>query len=244
MDSLQILTAPSPYSNLTPLYEVDPEADLLLIIPPPGLPSSSISSSTPGNTESKGIRLTVSSKHLSLVSKPFRNKLASVPKSSTQADGRIHISLSPPGEEGLGYDPKAATIALNAVHGRGSKVPRTVDLQTLTKIAYFSDKFQLFDTLEIYADRWIRNLWTDSKTAEEGLQDERDLVFWIYISYVFRQSEIFKSATKQAALGASGPIDGLGLPLRERIISESPISVLWRHGSFIIPRYPFFRWAR
>ena len=87
-------------------------------------------------------------------SKPFRNKLhlATSKKGSVQSDGRTHLSLA------AGFDPKAVTIALNAVHGRGSKVPKSVDLETLAKIAHFVDRFQLFETVEVYADRWVGGL--------------------------------------------------------------------------------------
>lgn len=219
MDSLQIVVVASPFANMTSLYEVDPDADVLLIVPPfnpssfAPLPGSSSPSSSSATTP--GLRLKVSSKHLALSSKPFRNKLQFKNSASShlQSDGRTHISLSP------GFDPKAVTIALNAVHGRGSKVPKQVDLETLAKIACFVDKFQLFETLEIYADRWISTLWKNVDLEDE-LTSQRDLVFWIYVAHVFKQAEIFKSATRQAALRASGPIDTLGLPIREKIISE------------------------
>ena len=160
-----------------------------------------------------GLRLKVSSKHLTLASKPFKNKLHSITSKHRiiQSDGRTHISLA------AGFDPKAVTISLNIIHGRGSKVPKSVDLETLAKIAHFVDKFQLFETVEIYADRWIRNLWEE--TALEDA-DQWGIVSWIYVSYVFRRGDIFKAATRAAAIHADGPIGGLGLPVREKIISE------------------------
>lgn len=106
---------------------------------------------------------------------------------------------------------------MNAVHGRGSKVPRTVDLDTLGRIAYFVDKFQMVEAMEVYADRWIGGLW-DGKLV--GGADEREVVSWVYVSYVFRRGDIFREATRAAAVGAAGRIGGGGLPVREGIISE------------------------
>ncbi|KAM7186670.1 hypothetical protein V8F20_011303 [Naviculisporaceae sp. PSN 640] len=214
MDSLQILMVDSPFANMTSLYQVDPEADVLLIVPPFNPSSFAPSPGTSSAATVPGLRLKVSSKHLTLSSKPFKNKLHSTKSSQVQSDGRIHISLSPTGN----FDPKAVTISLNAVHGRGSKVPKVVDLETLARITYFVDKFQLHDTVDIYADRWISNLWKDFQINEETSQ--RDLVLWIYIAHAFKQAEIFRVVTRQAALGASGPIDTLGLPIREKIIKH------------------------
>lgn len=216
MDSLQILVVDSPFANMTSLYQVDPEADILLIVPPFNPSSFAPLPGTASTTTAPGLRLKVSSKHLTLSSKPFKNKLQSARSSQLQSDGRIHVSLSPSGN----FDPRAVKISLDAIHGRGSKVPKVVDLETLAKISYFADKFQLHDNLDIYADRWIRGLWKDVQISEETSQ--RDLVLWIYIAYVFKQAEIFKIVTRQAALGASGPIDTLGLPIREKIISKFP----------------------
>ncbi|KAM7184756.1 hypothetical protein V8F33_012802 [Rhypophila sp. PSN 637] len=205
MDSLQILVVESPFANMTSLYEVDHDADVLLIVPP-FTPSSSKSTTL-------GLRLKISSKHLTLSSKPFKNKLQFRKSSQIQSDGRVHISLTP------GFDPKAVTVVLNAVHGRGSKVPKNVDLNTLAKIAFFVDKFQFYESLEIYADRWITALWKSSSSSVDELS-EQALTQWIYISYIFKQAEIFKQTTRQIALVASGPINTHGLPIREKIIKH------------------------
>ncbi|KAK4209426.1 hypothetical protein QBC37DRAFT_378051 [Rhypophila decipiens] len=205
MDSLQILVVESPFANMTSLYEVDHDADVLLIVPP--FAQSSPNSTTPG------LRLKVSSKHLTLSSKPFKNKLQFKKSSQIQSDGRVHISLTP------GFDPKAVTVVLNAVHGRGSKVPKNADLDTLAKIAFFVDKFQFYESLEIYADRWISTLWKSTSASVDELS-EKALTQWIYISHVFKQAEIFKQTTRQIALVASGPINTHGLPIRDKIIKH------------------------
>ncbi|KAK3393883.1 hypothetical protein B0H63DRAFT_555185 [Podospora didyma] len=228
MDSLKVVVVASPFANMSPLYEVDPEADVLLIVPPNNKPFApwNDASSGPGQVNglginskaspppSPGLRIKVSSKHLTLASRVFKNKLQhGSTRSSTQSDGRVHLTLT----DSI-YDPKAVTAVVNAVHGRGSKLKTVrVDLATLAQIALFTDTFQLFDTVEVYADRWIDKLLQD-----EGLPDlyGRDLVLWIFISHVFRRADVFKSVTKLAAVHSTGPIPDLGLPIREKLIKH------------------------
>ncbi|KAK1834412.1 hypothetical protein QBC39DRAFT_301251 [Podospora conica] len=219
MDTVKVAVVGSPFANLFPIYDVaGDEADVLLIVPSSTKPFAPWDEPVPNPyrpataaiKSSSGLRIKASSKHLILASRVLKNKLhhASA-KTSTQSDGRIHLTLAE------GFDPKAASIVLNAIHSRGSKVPRAIDLETLAKIALFVDRFQLYDAVEIYADRWITKL-------EDQLADafDRDLVFWIYVSYVFRRSDLFQSATKAAVAQSNGPLRTLGLPIREKIIRE------------------------
>lgn len=221
------------------LYEVDAEADTLLIIPtpsksfapwetstPPSSPDASSvyagilrGTSRPSNiyasiASSPELRIKVSSKHLSLASKHFRNKFRysndTAAAADTDADGRIHITLA-------GYDPQAVIIVMDIIHGRGRKVPRSVDLETLAKIAVFVDAFKFHEAVEVYADRWFSGLERVSPLPKVY---DRDLVLWIYTSYVFRQGEVFKAATRVAVLQSDRPVKSLGLQVREGVISE------------------------
>jgi len=224
-DSLHVVVVPSPFASLASLYEVDPDADTLLIVPPSSQKFAPWDVATPPQhsrvsavhstaaappASRPGLRIKVSSKHLALSSKIFRNKLQyGASKAARQPDGRLHLQLAE------GFDPKAVSIVLNTVHGRGSKVPKSIDLETLAQIALFVDRFQLFDAVEVYGDRWISKL-------EGNLPDayNRDLILWIYISHVFRNAEVFKAVSRTAVAGSDGPIKTLGLPIRERIISK------------------------
>ncbi len=231
MAAVEVLVTPSPFANLAPLYEVDPDADALLIVPTSnqpfapwedpfqvnginGLHKKKTHAAAPASRP--GLRIKVSSKHLALASRVFRNKLQfGSTKATRQSDGRVHLKLAE------GFDPKAVSIVVNAVHGRGSQVPKAVDLETLAQIAVVVDRLQLLDAVDVYADRWISKL-------EGRIQDvyDRDLVLWIFISHVFRRSDIFKAVSKTAAAQAQGPIQTLNLPIREKIISQSILSPL------------------
>ncbi|KAK0719289.1 hypothetical protein B0H67DRAFT_532932 [Lasiosphaeris hirsuta] len=220
---LTLVIVASPFANMAPLYEVDPEADLLLLVPPrttafapwdaaaaAAAASSSAVHKSAALASASGLRIKASSKHLALASRIFRNKLQFAgAKGSVQSDGRVHLGLAE------GFEPRAVRIVLDAVHGRGRKVPKAVDLETLAQIALFVDRFQLGDAVEVYADRWIGGL--------EGSLPEaytRDLVLWIYASFVFGRADVFKAVTKLAAARSNGPIRDLGLPIKEKIIRD------------------------
>ncbi|KAK3309386.1 uncharacterized protein B0T15DRAFT_405605 [Chaetomium strumarium] len=228
MDSVEVVTLDSPFLNLAALYEVDPDADVLLTVPPPnqvfapwneppqkddGVNRGNINS--PGTAAAAplsrpGLRIKVSSRHLELASRVFRNKLQfGGSKAARQSDGRVHLKLA---EQ---FDPQAVCIVMDAIHGRGSKVPKSVDVETLAQVALLVDRFHVFDAVEVYAERWISKLEDTIPRAYN-----RDLVLWLYISYVFRHSGIFKVVTKLAAAQSPGPIKTLGLPIREKIIKH------------------------
>ncbi|KAI3397515.1 hypothetical protein diail_10607 [Diaporthe ilicicola] len=214
------------------LYEVDPDADTLITIPTPSGPfapwdddaaappadASSVyagilrGTSRPPNTyasiaSAPEVRIKVSSRHLALASRHFRNKFR-LGQNPVEPDGRVHITLG-------GYDPKAVSLVMDAVHGRARKVPRSVGLELLAKVAVFVDAFRFHEAVEVYAERWFEELG-DTLPAKYG----RDLVLWIYASYVFRQTELFRRASKVAILQSNGPIRGLGLQLRDGLIRE------------------------
>ncbi|KAK4032415.1 hypothetical protein C8A01DRAFT_20505 [Parachaetomium inaequale] len=222
MDFVEVAVVTSPFANLAPLYEVDPDADVLLIVPPSGQPSGprnelrvngvsgehKTQNATTTSIARSGLRIKVSSRHLALASHVFKNKLQfGTTKATRQSDGRVHLKLAE------GFDPKAVSIAMNAIHSRGAKVPKAVDLETLAHIAVFVDRFQLYDAVEVYAERWISHL---ERTTPDTFNHKP--IPWIYISHVFRHPDIFKTATKLAALQSSGPIHAANLPIREKII--------------------------
>lgn len=200
------------------LYEVDPDADVLLI-----LPAASAAAAAPNGRESGAsnppaspppeLRIKVSSKHLGLASRHFRDRLKWGEWSSSEPDGRFHVRLE-------GFDAGAVAIVMDVLHGRGGRVPRSVDLETLAKVAVFVDEFQCFDAVEVYAERWIGKL-EGSLPGAFG----RDAVLWMFVAYVFRRSDLFKEVTRLAILHSTGPISGLGLPVREKIISKELLAI-------------------
>jgi len=219
MDSIWVALIPLPWLKPGPFYQVDPESDVLIIVPANQEPFApwDISSSVDDEkhvvagkhaVSKSGLRIKTSSKHLSLASDVFKKKLRHFSRNtSVQADGRIHLNVA------QGFDARAAAIVLNAVHGKAFKTPKSVDLETLAQIAWFADKFQLVEAVSAYADRWISRLLGKLPDSYN-----RELILWIYISHVFGHDEAFKVATKVAAVYSTGPIKTLGLPIDRRVI--------------------------
>ncbi|ELR03862.1 hypothetical protein GMDG_01391 [Pseudogymnoascus destructans 20631-21] len=82
----------------------------------------------------------------------------------------------------------------------------------LAKVSELVDDLDCYEQVEVFGDIWIRQL-------EKSLPKEygRDLILWILISFVFRQSGLFKSATRTAILHSTGPFMTLELPIRPTI---------------------------
>ncbi|TLS31021.1 hypothetical protein PpBr36_03724 [Pyricularia pennisetigena] len=188
------------------LYEVDPDADTLLIVRPSPEVTKNSGLGVNGQNFNTELRVKVSSKHLSLASRHLSNKLRHTP--ADRSDGRIHIHLDD-------ADPAAATVVMNIIHCRGQKVPRIVTLQTLADIAVFVDRYQCFDAVEAHGDRWIRGLEHNLVEAPVA----KALMQWIYIAYVFRQPLLFKRVTGIAVSQSSGIVGTYGLPIRQKIIN-------------------------
>jgi hypothetical protein len=220
------------------LYEVDPDGDLLLILPSPeeafapwnepedvetlpDLPESgpgvgiisSPSATDEGDlpvsyTSPSSFHLKVSSKHLILASHRFKKMLTGnwVEANLVYEDGCRHVTLE-------GFDPTALKLLLDIIHGKTRKVPRSLDLEMLAKVSVIVDDLECHEEVEVFSEIWLKHLPKSPPT-----EYNRDLVLWILISFVFRQSSEFESATRTAILRSAGPIQTLGLPLRSIIV--------------------------
>ncbi|CAK7210758.1 hypothetical protein SBRCBS47491_000887 [Sporothrix bragantina] len=170
-------------------------------------PPASPGKTTPNNINSNSLWR----KEVAPPSPPHSNYGGSSYSQTEEADGRIHIVLE-------GLDADAVTTVLNIVHGRGGKdrVPKTVSLEALARIAVVVDKLKLQDAVEIYADRWV-----DAVGHPSASNSRRELTLWIYIAYVFQRDAIFREATKIAATQLTGPLPTLAnLPLRAKIAHD------------------------
>ena len=85
----------------------------------------------------------------------------------------------------------------------------------VAKVSEWVDDLDCYEQVEVFGDTWIRQL-EDSLPKNYG----RDLILWIFISFVFRQSGLFKSATRTAILHSTGPFQMLDLPIRSIIAGE------------------------
>ncbi|TVY46830.1 hypothetical protein LOCC1_G003392 [Lachnellula occidentalis] len=89
-------------------------------------------------------------------------------------------------------DPIAFRILMIILHAQNHSVPRQVDLSLLTSIAVLVDKYELHNSVGIFADMWISALKQATEMPESFSQD---LVSWICITWVFRKSTEFNHVT-------------------------------------------------
>jgi len=219
---------------MTKVYEVDRNADALLILSGPsedehsngahhhaatktGKANGHVNGVTNGHTEKEAshelLRLKVSSKHLILASQRFKNKFDRNGDSFSpvQTDGRLHFEIH-------NFDPAAVTTVMNIIHSRGRRVPKSLDLDALTKVAQFVDEFKFDEAVEAYADRWITAL---AKSIPSTFS--RQTIQWLYLAHVFQHQELFLKVSRLAIIKSTGPISELGTGFRipEAVVGKS-----------------------
>ena len=156
------------------------------------------------------VRLRVSSKHLILTSQMFKAELLGGFKEAEILRNEQFLEKSLPDD-----DADAWIILLNILHHRNRKVPRTVDLETLTQVACLVDKYFLHEAVEVFANLWISDLLPEIPNVFW-----RDAVTWICISGVFKEQETYKKMTKLAQLESKGKIDTRELPFPSDAIGK------------------------
>jgi hypothetical protein len=165
-----------------------------------------------GLPEASGMQLRVSSRHLNLASPYFKVALNGPWKEATSvsADGCRHIFADD-------WDPQAFLILMHIIHGRNRQVPRHISLELLAKIAALVDYYECYEAVEVFAKLWLQGLKSQSQLPS---QVGRDLVLWLFISWVFGDADIFRSITSTALQQSQGSLPTLGLPIPEGIIGE------------------------
>jgi len=163
------------------------------------------------------VHFKVSSKHLSLASRRFKIMLRGnwEEAKTVHEDGCRHVTLD------SGFDPGALKLLLDIIHGKTSKVPRSLNLEMLAKLSVLVDDFECYEEVDVFVD-----IWLDSLPISPPTEYGRDLVLWILVSSVFRKSELYKSTTRTAILRSTEPIQTLGLPVRGIIVGKSSQSII------------------
>lgn len=201
--------------------KVDPDGDLLIILGPPAdfAPWEVLKTSgdedrkRPRKTEAEEeLRVLVSSKHLMNASKRFKTMLTGgwVEATVVHSDGLRHVEME-------GFDIDAFLVVMHILHHKNLKVPRTVNLEGLAKIAVVVDDLDCVEAILPWKDKWL----TKWRTTDPSLRSfGRDLIFWIMISAVFGLPKFFTVATKTAICYGAGPLPTLGLPIRKTVIGK------------------------
>ncbi|KAL6799612.1 hypothetical protein GGI42DRAFT_59341 [Trichoderma sp. SZMC 28013] len=225
-------------------YEIDPSGDTLLILrnanaPFAVLPSSGpqekqkASGSTPddkttgkaqdadskpkeeggkpNDADSKPtVQMRLSSKHLTLASKYFQKLTANNWKESKEATPEFSYSYVINAND---WDEKALLLLMNIIHGRTSKVPRYIDLELLAKMAVLVDYYQCHEVVSFFSQTWLSSIFI--VIPRKG---EREFMLRLVVCLVFSETFNFQLLTKTIIWGSTGPIDSLGLPIKQDII--------------------------
>jgi hypothetical protein len=164
--------------------------------------------------EDEGVHYHVSSRHLMLVSPMFKRALTKdgfAESERHESDGMFHI-------EAADWDAEAFLIVLRIIHLRNKHVPRMVTLEMLAKIAVVVDYYDCKEAVELFAEQWIGQL----KRIAIPKFYCRDLVLWIWVAWVFDQTEQFQQATAVAINQSTEHVRTMELPIPARV-SGKPI---------------------
>lgn len=153
----------------------------------------------------------VSSRHLQLASSWFKRALTKEAWAESElVDGQYRISAQD-------WDEDALLLVLNILHLRNKQVPRTVSLDMLAKIAILVDYYSCGEAVELFTDMWIKDAKMKAAVPQSYC---RDLVLWIWISWVFDLSQQFAKATAVAVSQCTEAMQTLNLPISEKVTSE------------------------
>lgn len=159
-----------------------------------------------------------SSKHLTLASKYFESRLkACWSEGGTLLDqGTVELDIPD-------TNPETVLILLDVIHGRLRRVPKAVDLNCLTELAMLVDYFQCHEVVYLVSDLWVgalRETVPSISTTDQLSGSMRDVTKWIFISWVFREADIFKEVTGVAQRSGYYALDTLGLAIPTAVKGE------------------------
>lgn len=125
--------------------------------------------------EESCFRIQVSAKHLILASPVLKKILTGGWKESVTFLKERSVEIT-----AEGWDIEALLILLRAIHGQHYDIPRKLTLEMLTKIAVLVDYYDCKESVFIWTTIWIKNL--DEKIPDTY---SRDLILWLWVSWVF-----------------------------------------------------------
>lgn len=164
------------------------------------------------------VQMRVSSKHLILASATFREALGSDEFSESrtlQTKGDVVVPL--PDE-----DPDAMVILLHIIHGLTRKVPRQVNLEMLSRLAFVVNHRQMHEAVELFSDGWIESLKRDHLPGSYT----PEVLSWLYVFWVFQKEDDFRKMSQIIERESDHSLKdraGASTPIPASIISECTI---------------------
>ena len=193
-------------------FIMDPDGDTVITLNNPSAPFEAGDNSAHDSLGSQPKTATprtflVSSRHLVLASPVFKRMLAGAAWSeASKVDGKFRIDSSE-------WDTQAFSIVLDLVHGRHRRTPKSVTLETLSRIALIVNYYEFHEAVEISCGSWVSKLVVSQPVPFEV---QRNLYLWMFNAWVFGLEEIFKNTTKVAILRTTTDLetpDNLPIPL-------------------------------
>lgn len=130
----------------------------------------------------------VSSKHMTLASPVFKSMLEARFAEGQQLRIEGALKLALPDD-----DPKALLLLLNILYHRWANISKKLSLQMLVEVATLVDKYNLS-----YLPPMLVEVWFQSQPESMPLKLDQNLLDLIFVSFVFRQSGLFRQATHVA----------------------------------------------
>lgn len=165
------------------------------------------------------VRFRLSSRHLILASPYFKAMLTGPWAENSSRTGSTYTAHA------SDWDEEALSILMDIIHGHSEKVPRSMSLELLAKMAVVVDYYQCHKIVKFYSDTWIGGRLGPDKNNLRP-KASRDFVLWLCISYVFAQKDIFYTLTYHAVRKTRGPLRTLGLPFPHGLIGSWSTLVL------------------
>ncbi|KAF3059544.1 hypothetical protein GL218_05109 [Daldinia childiae] len=196
-------------------WELDPKGDVLLTLHNPNAPfavwdeywyrkiATEATHVRPIYKSNAKVQFLLSSRHLSLASGYFKNLLRGpwIEATPTSPDGRLCVDAE-------GWDENSMLILMRIIHGHNYKIPKSMTLEEVAKVAVLVDYYQCHEAVMVWSDVWINNMPGYDKHTFN-----RDIVLWILVTQVFRKEKLFKNATLVAIQHCKGKFPTLGLPI-------------------------------
>jgi len=144
------------------------------------------------------VHMRVSSKHIILASSTFRSMLGPGFEEGQRlrTEGSTDIAL---GDD----DPDAFEILLNIIHGLTRKVPRSVSLEMLTKLAVLVNYYQMHEAVELFSDTWIDSLVKEGLPQSHSSETGR----WLLIAWVFDKPLEFRAMSRVIEFGCDETLE-------------------------------------
>lgn len=153
------------------------------------------------------VRMRVSSRHLILASRYFKRMLKGNWKEShtLSSDNSIVIHI-------FDWDPDIFLILMCIIHHGKRKVPTEMSLETLAKFALLVDYYECLEAVELFVETWTSNLESTFSPVYS-----RNLILWLWISWVFQNQRLFDKAVITVTEHANGPMKTLGLHIPKEV---------------------------